>query len=53
MMRHAWSRRLITIPVVYLAFIALTFLLPVVLVAGAGIDASVGLYPARRQWPFA
>ena len=39
MMRHAWSRRLITIPVVYLAFIALTFLLPVVLVAGAGIDA--------------
>jgi len=39
MMRHAWSRRLITIPVVYLAFIALTLMLPAVLVAGAGIDA--------------
>ena len=39
MMRHAWSRRLITIPVVYLAFIALTLMLPAVLVAGAVIDA--------------
>lgn len=39
MMRHAWTRRLITIPVVYLAFIALTLMLPVVLVAGAGVDA--------------
>ena len=39
MMRHAWSRRLITIPVVYLTFIALTLMLPAVLVAGAGIDA--------------
>lgn len=39
MMRHAWSRRLITIPVVYLAFIALTLMLPAVLIAGACIDA--------------
>jgi len=39
MMRHAWSRRLITIPVVYLAFITLTLMLPAVLVVGAGIDA--------------
>ena len=37
-MRRAWSRRLVTIPVVYLAFILLTLLLPVVLVAGAVID---------------
>ena len=37
-MRHAWSRRLITIPIVYLAFILLTLLLPVVLMAGAAID---------------
>lgn len=37
-MRNAWSRRLITIPVVYLAFILLTLLLPVVLVAAVAID---------------
>ena len=38
MMNHAWSRRLITIPVVYLAFALVTLLLPLVLIAGAAID---------------
>ena len=38
MMIHAWSRRLITIPIVYLAFALATFLLPLVLIAGAAID---------------
>ena len=38
-MNHAWSRRLITVPVVYLAFIAMTLLLPVALIAGIVIDA--------------
>ena len=37
-MNHAWSRRLITIPVVYLAFILMTLLLPVVFFAGLAID---------------
>lgn len=39
MMRHAWSRRLITIPVVYLGFVLLTLLLPLVVIAGAAVDA--------------
>jgi len=38
MMKHAWSRRLITIPIVYLAFALATLLIPLVLVAGAAID---------------
>jgi 1-acyl-sn-glycerol-3-phosphate acyltransferase len=38
MMNHAWSRRLITIPIVYLAFGMVTLLLPLVLIAGAAID---------------
>jgi 1-acyl-sn-glycerol-3-phosphate acyltransferase len=38
-MGRAWSRRLVTIPIVYLGFVLLTLLLPVVLVAGAAIDA--------------
>jgi len=38
-MSHAWSRRLITIPIVYLSFILFTLLLPVVVIAGATIDA--------------
>jgi 1-acyl-sn-glycerol-3-phosphate acyltransferase len=37
-MGHAWSRRLVTIPTVYLAFVLLTLLLPVVVAAGAVID---------------
>lgn len=38
-MSHAWSRRLITIPIVYLMFILFTLLLPVVVIAGAAVDA--------------
>ena len=38
-MSHAWSRRLITIPVVYLALVVMTLLLPVLFVAGLAIDA--------------
>lgn len=37
-MNHAWSRRLITIPIVYVAFVLMTVLLPVVLIAGLAID---------------
>lgn len=38
-MEHAWSRRLVTIPVVYLLFILMTLLLPAILIAGMAIDA--------------
>lgn len=37
-MNHAWSRRLVTIPIVYLAFLLMTLLLPVILIAGMAID---------------
>lgn len=37
-MQHAWSRRLITIPMVYLMFVLLTLALPVVVVVGAVVD---------------
>lgn len=37
-MRHAWSRRLITIPIVYLMFVVFTFALPIVVVLGAVVD---------------
>ena len=37
-MKHAWSRRLLTIPVVYLAFILMTLFAPVILIAGMAID---------------
>ena len=37
-MNHAWSRRLATIPIVYVAFILMTILLPVVFIAGLAID---------------
>jgi 1-acyl-sn-glycerol-3-phosphate acyltransferase len=39
MMSRTWSRRLITIPIVYLGFILATLLLPVVIIAGAAVDA--------------
>ena len=37
-MGHAWSRRLITIPIVYITFAVMTILLPVVFIAGLAID---------------
>jgi 1-acyl-sn-glycerol-3-phosphate acyltransferase len=37
-MQHAWSRRLITIPIVYLMFVLFTLALPIVVVVGAIVD---------------
>lgn len=37
-MRRAWSRRLITIPIVYLLFVLFTLALPIIVIAGAVVD---------------
>lgn len=37
-MERAWSRRLITIPIVYLMFVLFTLALPIVVVVGAVVD---------------
>ncbi len=37
-MQRAWSRRLITIPVVYLMFVVFTLVLPIVVAIGAVVD---------------